>query len=369
MAWPTVIIKILNLMNGPIAGVEFHFLFVIHGTVEGTTRNLIVVDSTTDLKDKLTGASAEGLAIVQAAQLNGKSEWTAGVMILDEADNWQDAITLANETSSFEFFALGFDADKAIIEAAIALRTTLKNSLGREVGVLCQLPIINNDPDAGQTWEEWQAATVALVNGIASEYVSVVANVHKGGDTLGKYAGRLANQEVSIADSPARVQTGSVLGSTELMTDKNGKALDLATLKLLNENRISVPMWYPDYAGQYWTTGSTLDVAGGDYQDIRHIRVAMKAARKVRVRGIARIADRSFNSTPSSTAAAKLYFTKDLREMALTGVPGEIYPPEEEDIAIKWVNSTDVEIYMSVQPYECPVKITIAIAIKQGVTA
>ncbi|MBY8309823.1 DUF2586 domain-containing protein, partial [Vibrio fluvialis] len=114
MAWPTVIIKILNLMNGPIAGVEFHFLFVIHGTVEGTTRNLIVVDSTTDLKDKLTGASAEGLAIVQAAQLNGKSEWTAGVMILDEADNWQDAITLANETSSFEFFALGFDADKAI---------------------------------------------------------------------------------------------------------------------------------------------------------------------------------------------------------------------------------------------------------------
>ena len=77
-------------------------------------------------------------------------------------------------------------------------------------------------------------------------------------------------------------------------------------------------------------------MAGGDYQDIRHIRVAMKAARKVRVRGIARIADRSFNSTPSSTAAAKLYFTKDLREMALTGVPGEIYPPEEEDIAIKW---------------------------------
>ena len=86
-------------------------------------------------------------------------------MILDEADNWQDAIKLANETSSFEFFALGFDADKAMIEAAIALRTTLKSSLGREVGILCQLPIINNDPDQGQTWEEWQAATVALVNG------------------------------------------------------------------------------------------------------------------------------------------------------------------------------------------------------------
>ncbi len=369
MAWPTVIIKILNLMNGPIAGVEFHFLYVIYGTVEGTTRNLIVVDSTTDLADKLSDADPEGLAIVQAAQLNGKSEWTAGVMIIDQGDNWQNAIMKANEVSSFEMVVLGFDATKAIIESAIALRTSLKSSLGREVGVLCQLPIINNDADEGQTWADWLAQTVAIVNGIASEYISVVANVHADGDTLGKYAGRLANQEVSIADSPARVQTGSVLGSTELMTDKNGDALDLATLKTLESNRLSVPMWYPDYAGQYWTTGRTLDVAGGDYQDIRHIRVAMKAARKVRIRGIARIADRTFNSTPSSTAAAQLYFTKDLREMALTGVPGEIYPPEDEDIEIKWVNSTDVEIYMSVQPYECPVKITIAISLKQGATA
>ncbi|PNH93104.1 DUF2586 domain-containing protein [Vibrio diazotrophicus] len=369
MAWPTVIIKILNLMNGPIAGVEYHFLYVIYGTVEGTTRNLISVDATTDLDDALKDANPEGLANLKAAQLNGKSEWTAGVMILDQADNWQDAVKKANEVDSFELVVLAFDATKEIIESAIALRTELKSSLGREVGVLCQLPIINNDPDQGKTWAEWSAATVAIVDGIASEYVSVVANVHKDGDTLGKYAGRLANQEVSLADSPARVQTGSVLGSTELMTDKDGKALELATLKLLNSNRLSVPMWYPDYAGQYWTTGSTLDVAGGDYQDIRHIRVAMKAARKVRIRGIARIADRTFNSTPSSTAAAKLYFTKDLREMALTGVPGEILPPEDEDIDIKWVNKTDVEIYMSVQPYDCPVKITIAISIKQGATS
>ncbi|MDN4696298.1 DUF2586 domain-containing protein [Vibrio parahaemolyticus] len=241
--------------------------------------------------------------------------------------------------------------------------------MGREVGALCQLPIINNDADTGQSWEEWLASTVAICQGVASEYISVVANVHKGGDTLGKYAGRLANQEVSIADSPARVKTGSVLGSTDLMTDKNGNALDLATLKTLESNRLSVPMWYPDYDGQYWTTGRTLDVDGGDYQDIRHIRVAMKAARKVRVRAIARIADRTFNSTPSSTAAAKLFFTKDLREMAITGVPGEIYPPEDEDIDINWVNSTDVEIYMSVQPYDCPVKITIAISLKQGESA
>ncbi len=367
MAWPTVIIKILNLMNGPIADIECHFLFVIRGTVSGDVRNLIMVDSTSDLDDVLAEASAEGLAIVKAAQLNGKQAWTAGVMILSEEDNWQDAVKKANEVSSFEEVVLGFDAEtKAMIEDAITLRTELKNRLGREVGVLCQLPAINNDPTNGQTWAEWLAATVDIPKDVASEYISVVPNVHAAGDTLGKYAGRLANKEVSIADSPARVQTGSVLGNTELMKDKAGKALDLATLKALESNRIAVPMWYPDYPGQYWTTGRTLDVPGGDYQDIRHIRVAMKAARKVRIRAIARIADRTLNSTPQSIAAAKLYFTQDLRTMALTGVPGEIYPPEDEDIQIKWVNSTDVEIYMSVQPYECPVKITIAISVKQG---
>ncbi|MGL4193195.1 MAG: DUF2586 domain-containing protein [Vibrio sp.] len=373
MAWPTVIIKILNLMNGPIADIECHFLFIIRGTVTGDVRNLIMVDATSDLDEVLADASADyqasaqGLAIVKAAQLNGSTEWTAGVMILEEEDNWQDAVKKANEVSSFEFFVLGFDADsKQMLESAIALRAELKNSLGREVGVLCQLPAIDNDPVTGETWAAWLADTVAIPLNVSSEYISVVPNVHAAGDTLGKYAGRLANKDVSIADSPARVQTGSVIGNTDLMTDKAGKALDLATLKTLESNRLAVPMWYPDYPGQYWTTGRTLDVPGGDYQDIRHIRVAMKAARKVRVRAIARIADRTLNSTPGSIAAAKLYFTQDLRTMALTGVPGEIYPPEDEDIDIKWVTSTDVEIYMQVQPYECPVKITIAISIKPG---
>ncbi|HFQ5578802.1 TPA: DUF2586 domain-containing protein [Vibrio vulnificus] len=369
MAWPTVIIKIVNLMNGPIADIECHFLFVVRGTVIGDVRNLIMVDSTSDLDEVLKDASSQGLAIVKAAQLNAKQSWTAGVMVIGADDSWQDAVKKANEVSSFEFVVLGFNAEnKQFLDDAIALRQELKNALSREVGVLCQLPAINNAAE-GQTWEQWLADTVAIPQNVASEYISVVPNVHAEGDTLGKYAGRLANKEVSIADSPARVQTGSVLGNTELMKDKDGRELDLALLKTLEQNRLSVPMWYPDYPGQYWTTGNTLDVPGGDFQDIRHIRVAMKAARKVRIRAIARIADRKLNSTPGSIAAAKLYFTKDLRQMALTGVPGEIKPPQDEDIDIKWVSSTDVEIYMSVRPYECPVKITIAISVKQGATS
>ncbi|WP_375750944.1 DUF2586 domain-containing protein [Vibrio sp. HN007] len=377
MAWPTVIIKILNMMNGPIPGVEFHFLFLVHGVVEGETRNLIMIDNTTDLDDdQFSKVKAEHLKMLKAAQLNGKQNWTAGVMILDEADNWQDAVFKANETSSFEMNVIGWPAtDKTLLEAAIALRTELKNKLGREVGMICTTPGIDPGAANGQDWATWLATTVAIQNTVASEYISVVPQVHLDNSTVGIYAGRLANQEVSIADSPARVKTGSVLGSTDLAVDKLGKALELATLKALESNRFAVPMWYPDYPGQYWTTGRTLDVPGGDYQDIRHIRVAMKAARKVRVRAIARIADREFNSTPSSEAAAKLYFTQDLREMAMITkigdyeFPGDIKPPKDEDITITWHNSTDVEIMLVVRPYECPVSITVGIMLNTEVGA
>ncbi|SHO57888.1 DUF2586 domain-containing protein [Vibrio quintilis] len=371
MAWPTVIIKILNLKNGPIAGVEYHFLFVGYGKTSGDVRNLLVVDASTDLTEALKDAGTSLTTTVTAAQLNGGSEWTAGVMILNESDNWQDAVRKANETSSFEAFVLDFPAtDKSLLESAIAMRTELKNKLARETFAICCLPEINNSAKDGEDWATWLAKTVAIPKGVASEYITVVPRVHADGSTLGKYCGRLANQvDASIADSPARVQTGSVVGSTDLLTDKDGKALELSVLKTLESNRLAVPMWYPDYPGQFWTTGNTLDAPGGDFQDIRHIRVAMKAARRVRIRAISRIGDRKFNSTPQSEARAKLYFTKDLREMALTGVPGEIYPPDDDDIEIKWVNSTDVELYLKVRPYECPVKITVAIYISEGETS
>ena len=375
MAWPTVIINILNMMSGPIAGVEFNFLFVVYGTVaENAERNLLMVDNTTDLDDELfENINEKHLTALKAAQLNADGEWTAGIMVLDESDNWSDAVFKANETSSFEGTVLVFPAvDKTLIESAITLRTELKSKLARETFVICTTPAIDTTADNGQTWAQWLAETVAIQQSVASEYITVVPQVHLTNSTVGIYAGRLANQNVSIADSPARVKTGGVLGSTDLAVDKDGKALELATLKTLESNRYAVPMYYPDYPGQYWTTGRTLDVPGGDYQDIRHIRVAMKAARKVRIRAIARIGDRELNSTPGSMENAKQYFTQDLREMATTfkigdyEFPGEIYAPDDDSISLTWVNSEELMIYITVQPYECPVKITVGIMVQQN---
>lgn len=373
MAFPQVIINIMNMMRGPIPSVEYHFLFIGYGSVAaGATRNLLMVDASSDLADAIKDADASLMATVKAAQLNGKQGWTAGVMILKAGDNWQDAVSKANETSSFEAFVLNIPAtDKTLLEDAVALRHELKAKLGREVFVICTTPMINATAKTGETWAQWLEKTVAIQNGVASEYITVVPQVHADSSTMGIYAGRLANKEVTVADSPARTKTGSVLGRTALATDIDGKPLELAVLKALEAARYAVPMWYPDYAGQYWTTGRTLDVAGGDFQDIRHIRVAMKCARKVRVRAIGRIGDRSFNSTPGSTESAKQFFATDLHEMAKTKTigdidfPGEIKAFRDEDMSINWVNSDEVEVIISPSPVDCPVKITMSIMLNK----
>lgn len=117
----------------------------------------------------------------------------------------------------------------------------------------------------------------------------------------------------------------------------------------------------------YWADGRTLDVEGGDYQVIENVRVVDKASRRVRLRAIPKIADRSLNSTPGSIAAHETYFGKPLREMAIAtqinGVefPGEVKPPKDGDITITWTSNEAVQIYLVVRPYESAKEIGVSI--------
>ncbi|EJL6752234.1 DUF2586 family protein, partial [Vibrio alginolyticus] len=149
MAWPTVIINILNMMRGPIPGVEFHFLFVVYGTVAGTERNLIMVDNTTDFSDNtFDNIDPIHILTLKAAQLNGKQNWTAGVIVLNPSDSWQAAVFKANETSSFEAVVLDKpNTGASTLEDAVAFRHELKAKLGREVFMICSLPGINDSED------------------------------------------------------------------------------------------------------------------------------------------------------------------------------------------------------------------------------
>ncbi|CBJ92158.1 conserved hypothetical protein [Xenorhabdus nematophila ATCC 19061] len=59
------------------------------------------------------------------------------------------------------------------------------------------------------------------------------------GHEAGVLAGRLCNRSVTVADSPARVQTRPLtdLGKADFPFDGTGKPIDLATLQALEKLR------------------------------------------------------------------------------------------------------------------------------------
>ncbi len=362
--WPYVQINNLNQMQGPVTEVERHLLFI--GSAPNNTGKLLSLNTQSDFDTLLGEADSELKTNLQAARDNAGQNWTAAAYVLPGNGDWLDAAREAQLTQSFEgIVVLGQDWDEATINAAHALNQELIAQWGRWQFLLLAVPGIDNDSVTGEVWADYEATLAALQDGIKADSVALIPQLWP--NLIGVYAGRLCNRAVSVADSPCRVKTGALVGLGNKPVDKDGIPLPLATLQTLEQNRYSVPMWYPDYDGLYWADGRQLDAEGGDYQVIENLRVAYKVARRVRIRAIARIGDRSFNSTPGSTAAAITYFGKDLREMAraitINGqpFPGDIASPQDGDISIQWIAKNLVSVYVVVRTMDCPKGIAVNI--------
>lgn len=372
MTWPNINVSQINRFNGTTTDVERVVLFVGYGkTNVGKT---LALNTGSDLDKSLGDADSQLKAIVTAAANNAGQNWFAFVYVMAEPKkdaegyipdaDWMEAVKLAQNVASVEGVVLAFDAaTKATINRATEMRATLQANYGRFVWFALAV----GGTEKNEVWEDYLSRMAVLQDGIASPGVQLVPCLW--GNEPGVLAGRLCNRSVTIADSPARVATGAVtaLGNDALPLDGTGAEIDLAVLQALEANRFSVPMWYHDFDGIYWSDGRTLDVEGGDYQTIENVRIVDKASRKVRLRAIPKIADRSLNSTPGSIAAHITYFGKPLREMATTsqinGVefPGEVKPPKEGDITINWVNNVKVQIFIVVRPYESAKEIGVSI--------
>ncbi|PNO55259.1 DUF2586 domain-containing protein [Aeromonas caviae] len=358
--WPYVQINNLNQMQGPVTEVERHLLFI--GSAASNTGKLLSLNAQSDFDQLLGAADSELKANLLAARDNAGQNWSAAAYVLPTDKPWLDAARDAQQTQSFEgVVVLGQEWDQAAINAAHALNQELIAKWGRWQFMLLAVPAIADEQD----WSTYEAELATLQDGIAASSVSLIPQFWP--TLAGAYAGRLCNRAVSIADSPCRVKTGALVGLGNKPVDKDGIPLPLATLQTLEANRYSVPMWYPDYDGIYWADGRTLDAEGGDYQVIENLRIAYKVARRMRLRAIARIGDRSFNSTPGSTAAAITYFGKDLREMAKATTingqpfPGDIASPQDGDIRIQWVAKNLVSVFVVVRTVDCPKGITVNI--------
>jgi len=351
----------LNQGQGDIAAIERHFLYVGRAGHADEESQLFSIGAQTDLEAEFADSALRDQLI--AAQLNAGQNWTAAVYPLADAEDVFTAITSANEVQSFEAVVFcDISTTGAELSEKHDYLISLQASHGRFVHGYAAVAGIDA---LTQTWAAYEAALVAVQAGIAAPLVVPVPQMH--GNNAGVLAGRLCNRAVSIADSPMRVATGAVMGLGESPVDSAAKPLTLATLNTLANARFSVPQWYPDLEGVYWSDGTTLDAEGGDYQYIEHLRPVHKASREVRILAIRRVANRQLNSTPASIELNKAYFMQPLRAMSksasILGVlfPGDIQPPQDGDIEIVWTTNKAVTIYMVVRPYNSPKEITVNI--------
>jgi hypothetical protein len=391
MTWPNVTINQLNQRQGTINEIERTVLYV--GSAETGPGDLVALNSQSDIDTVLADAS-EGLReCLRAAKVNAGQNWQAYALLVEkdtDATQWPAAIEHVQDIISVEgVVAVTQLADaktgRTAIEAYSALRETLVSKLGRWVWFVLTvsgpkgLPGIGGGDGVppGVNWADYLKFQAELAKDIAAYGVQLVPALW--GNEAGALGGRLCHRSVTIADSPARVKTGAIvglgIGSSELPVDSDGIELNLAHLRAMHDLRYSVPMWYADYEGKYWSDGLTLDVKGGDYPVIEYLRIVDKAARRVRIQAIAKIGDRALNSTPASIASHKTYFSRTLREMSrstqINGVtfPGEVKPPQAGDVEITWADKETVQIYLVVRPYESPKSITVSIMLDTSLEA
>ncbi|WP_102794289.1 DUF2586 domain-containing protein [Bowmanella denitrificans] len=363
MAQGQVIVNTLNQVQGSLPGVERHFLFI--GQAAAGVDEVNSLDQQSDLDDLFGAADSVLKTNLIAARLNASENWGATAVAITGTD-WQAAVDLAMEAgiSPEGIIVCVQVAAKADIEAAHTKAVELLNTHARRVFVLIAAPGI----DAGtETWAQYQANMAPLIADVAGNRVAVVPQLH--GNDLGVIAGRLANDSTSIADTPMRVASGALVGLGATPLDSDDRPLTNAHLKALDALRFSVPQTYTEYPGMYWGDVNLLDIPGGDYQVIEHLRVVDKAARAVRLLAIARVGNRQLNSTPISIAANKRFFARPLREMASATVfngehwPGDIKQPGDDAIQINWPSRTHVQVWLKLTPYNCPKQITVNIGL------
>lgn len=357
MAQGKVTVNNLNLGQGSFPEVERKALFIGIGLTN--TGDVLAVNTQSDL-DELLGASSPLKDNLVAARQNGGENWQAYAMPIASGTNWKNALDTALQAVSVELVALCIPASAAadLIEAYDKAEL-VRTQQARRIIILVATPGVDANT---QTWAQYVIDQAAITNGVAGYRVAAVPLLH--GNDLGVLVGRLCNRAASIADTPMRVATGPVLGLGATPVDSAGQTLSDATLAALDANRLSCIQHYPDYPGTYWGDCNLLDAPGGDYQVIEYLRPVDKAARAVRTLAIARVGNRMLNDSSASIESHKTYFMRPLREMSKSVefagqvFPGDIRPPSDDSITIVWPSLNAVEVYLKVQPWNCPKEIT-----------
>ncbi|NQZ06962.1 MAG: DUF2586 family protein [Algicola sp.] len=347
MAYGEAEVTVDNKGNGTIEGVEDTLLFI--GQAPSNQNTVCKLDSGTDLDDMFGEDNSVLKTNVKAAMLNAGPNFTASAIPLANGGDWLAAAELAmDEDVSPEFIVVTSPVGtKVDIEAAHAMAVNILNRHKRRVVICIAAPGI----DSGlETWASYFTAMNTLIDGAAAARVLVVPQLH--GNELGILAGRLVSDKATIADTPMRVETGPAVGLGPVPVDSTGAKLTLAQIHALGDMRYTTIDRHEGYIGTYFSDGNMLDVPGGDFAVIEHLRIVDKAARQILILATSDIGSRRLNSSPDAMANAKTKYMAPLREMA-TGTlehPGDIKKVTGDNIEIIWKSKTEVHIYFTLTP-------------------
>jgi hypothetical protein len=370
MATGKVIITQDNNFGGTITGVERKVLIIGIGGASAVNDVLHVINQQTDLDAILGAEDSELKTNIEATRLNAGPNFTGYVIpILATGGTytWDTALEFALDAPNdinVELVMLTTPMtsvnDVDLYQAACV---SAQNVFAKYISIHAAVPGI----DGSETWAAYLAATLALQTGKVANRVYLVPQLH--GNNLGVVVGRLINDAFSLADSPMRVRSGSVIGLGVSPQDFNGNALTMAHIEALADARFSVPQTYTGFDGTYWADHSSLDAEGGDFMVYEHLRVIDYVTRRVRLKAIQKIADRELNSSESAIAAHEGFFMQPIfdaaKETVVNGVskPGLVQTPQDGDIVINFKSATEVDIYMMAAPVNCPKKISAHISL------
>ncbi len=356
-----VAVNALNQAQGAFPTVEKYFLYIGVGLTN--TDTLLYLNTDSNLDVELGDVDSEVKSQVAAAKANAGDGWAAACIPVADGSLWDAAVEIAMQANlDIEAIVICTPiAAQADLTAMQAKAVELQATYARRVFFIAAAAGIN---PATETWAAYVTALTAFTVDLIAFRVHIVPYIYD--DAVGIYAGRLCNSQVSVADTPMRVATGSIVGQDQstLPVDMGGVVYTNAHATALNDQRYSVPAFYAGYAGVYWSDGAMLDAPAGDYQVIENLRVIDKAARFVYLVLISLVGNRQFNSSPTSEAWAKGKLMRPLREMSksteFNGIPfpADIEKPKDDAIMIAWESKTKVVVYLKATPFDCPKDLT-----------
>lgn len=367
MALGKVAVNDVNNAQGDFKTVERQLLFVGHAGKNAGT--ILYLDQTSDLDEQLGVNASKMKTAVHHARLNAGPNWTCIAIPQAAAGSWQAGFDQAMDADlALEGVVVTDPLDPLTatddLAAFHAAAMAALNEYGRRLHFLVATRAF--DP-AADTWDAFVTEMTPFTEGVSAYRVGPVAEVYPG--FLGALAGRLCNEFVSIADSPMRTATGTLIGIGELPAGTDGTAYSRSHAKALNDARFTVPMTYPDYAGIYTSDAQLLDVEGGDFQVLEYLRPVDAVARRIRILALHRIGNRQLNSSAASVEAHQSYFARPITEMSKSRnhlgkvLPGDVKPPKEGDITITWLTELNVDIQASITPWNAPKSIGVGIGL------